>query len=371
MYPRTNRRRRADRPAKPLPAAVPFYLRVLSAAGDRAYTPKAITSLNQPHLDGGAHVVRPLPTEMLALLARLNRAIESDPARAATYTDRFRELADALRPLAAQTDAPAAAAAWWTLSECHRARGRFRAADAAFDAYLAALRSAYDATELPGVYAAVARSLIGPSPSDSTIGTHLIRLHTFAEGTHPADRAWQACLAALAEQHAATPEEYQAALCAVVKDADIRCTPYAKRLAYATLEQQFPTAAQRPDVASAAANAFARSDSQKATALLTGALAASPSDAERPSILFELLMEQSKSVDALEQAQATYDQLAPYASDRKYASLTRTGLWHLADLYHRAGKPDRALELVQQYVSTYGSDDLIDRLSARVRAEKP
>ena len=149
MYPRTNRRRRADRPAKPLPAAVPFYLRVLSAAGDRAYTPKAITSLNQPHLDGGAHVVRPLPTEMLALLARLNRAIESDPARAATYTDRFRELADALRPLAAQTDAPAAAAAWWTLSECHRARGRFRAADAAFDAYLAALRSAYDATELP------------------------------------------------------------------------------------------------------------------------------------------------------------------------------------------------------------------------------
>jgi len=229
----------------------------------------------------------------------------------------------------------------------------------------------YALTELPDAYASIARGLIGQSPNDSTTGTHLIRLHTFADGTHPADRAWQACLAALAEMHAATPEEYQTALCAILKDPDIRCTPYAKRLAYAVLEQQFATAAQRPDVASAAAKAFARSDTGKATALLTGALAASPPDAEKPSILFNLLMEQSKSVDTLEQAQATYDQLAPYASDRKYASLAKSGLWHLADLYHRAGKPDNALALVQQYVTTYGSDDFIDQLSARVRAEKP
>ncbi|HCU36903.1 MAG TPA: hypothetical protein DGT21_16085, partial [Armatimonadetes bacterium] len=42
-------------------AAVPFYLRVLSASGDRAYTPKAITSHNQPHLDA---VCKPVPAEM-------------------------------------------------------------------------------------------------------------------------------------------------------------------------------------------------------------------------------------------------------------------------------------------------------------------
>ncbi|HCU33930.1 MAG TPA: hypothetical protein DGT21_00370, partial [Armatimonadetes bacterium] len=317
--------------------------------------------------------VTPVASEAaVTLLTRLNRAIESDPARAATYTDRFRELADALKPLAAQTDTPgAAAAALWMLSECHRAQGQFRAADAAFDAYLAALRNVYNHSELPDAYAAVARSLIGPTPNGSPTVTELIRSHTFADGTHPADRAWQACLAALADLHAAAPQEYEAALCATVKDSGIRCTPCAKRLAYATLEQQFPAAASRPDVASAAAKAFARSDTEKATALLTGALAASPSDAEKPSILFNLLMEQSKSVDTLEQAQATYDQLAPFGSDRKYASLTKTGLWHLADLYHRAGKPETALALVQQYVSTYGSDDFIDRLSARVRAEKP
>ena len=314
----------------------------------------------------------PLPADTLTFLARLNRAIEADPARAATYTDRFRELADALEPLTAHTESPDIAAAWWTLTECHRAQGQFRAADAALDAYLTALRNVHEPSELPDACAAVARNLIGPDRNGSMTVTGLIRLHTFADGAHPADRAWQACLAALAEQHAVTPEEYEAGLSAVVKDTDIRCTPYAKRLAYATLEQQFPTAASRPDVASAAARAFTRGgDTEKASALLTGALAASPPDAEKPSILFNLLMEQSKSVDTLEQAQATYDQLAPYASDRKYTSLTKTGLWHLADLYHRAGKPEKALALVQQYVSTYGSDDFIDQLSARVRAEKP
>ena len=310
----------------------------------------------------------PLPADTLTFLARLNRAIEADPARAATYTDRFRELADALEPLTAHTDSPDIAAAWWTLTECHRAQGQFRAADAALDAYLTALRNVHEPSELPDACAAVARNLIGPDRNGSMTVTGLIRLHTFADGAHPADRAWQACLAALAEQHAVTPEEYEAGLSAVVKDTDIRCTPYAKRSAYAVLEQQFPTAASRPDVASAAAKAFARSDTERATALLTGALAASPSDAEKPSILFNLLMEQSKSVDTLDQAQATYDQLAPYGSDRKYASLTKTGLWHLADLYHRAGKPDRASELVQQYVTTYGSDSRIEGLAETIKA---
>jgi hypothetical protein len=181
---------------------------------------------------------------MLALRARLNRAIEADPARAATYTDRFRELADALRPLTAQTDSPAAA--WWTLTECHHAQGRFRAADAAFDAYLAALRNVYEPSELPDAYAAVARNLIGPDRNGSATVTGLIRLHTFADGAHPADRAWQACLAALVELHAAAPDEHETALCAIVKDRDIRCTPYAKRSAYAVLEQQFPAAHRRP-----------------------------------------------------------------------------------------------------------------------------
>ena len=283
---------------------------------------------------------------------------------------RVRELAEELegviaRPADADPGQPQGhpithAAEYWMLSECSRLLGRPSDSERSFDQYVGALRAQARGSSPVEFYGALARAIAGEPGSEAFV-RQVHRRRVLRPGDHRLDRVWDSCLNALADEEDTGVRSE--ALSALVTEHAQHVTPYVKLKAFERLNDVSTRAAQTPGVLLAAGRAAREAgDAERSMVLLEDALAAGPSEGQRASVLFGLLLAQAKAGSETEELEATYTELAQYASDPRRVSLVRTGLYYVAGAYCRDGDHVAALQLLEQYKEAYGEDEQVEDL---------
>ncbi len=242
----------------------------------------------------------------------------------------------------------------WTLSEALHIRGHHRAAEAAFDRYLARIAQTVDPVLLPEVYDDLGKALVAAAKASKRVAHEVTLRHVMKDGAYRWDRIYAAYFSALEKAHADDAEALVEALQATARQHRSRPTAFVGVAAFERLREVAPEAADDPTTLYRFARALDSSHQPaEAIPVLKRLLEMELEDELRLDATFLLLLAQGNAGADPAEAEATYrtlvEDLEPSENRR------RSALYLVATTCFGAKDYAKARHWLEEYEREYGT----------------